>query len=59
MNMTIYVLHCFLGTNPEGKPVYLRDIWPTREEIQVEPPFLINFQKIDDTANTLDRKSVV
>lgn len=53
MNMTIYVLHCFLGTNPEGKPVYLRDIWPTREEIQVEPPFLINFQKIDDTANTL------
>ncbi|XP_065938353.1 cytoplasmic aconitate hydratase isoform X1 [Magallana gigas] len=23
-----------LGMNPEGKPVYLRDIWPTREEIQ-------------------------
>lgn len=55
MNMTIYVhvLHCLPGMNPEGKPVYLRDIWPTREEIQVQPPFLINFQKIDDAANTL------
>lgn len=45
MNMTIYVLHFFLGMNPEGKPVYLRDIWPTREEIQVEPPFLINLSE--------------
>lgn len=44
---------CFPGTNPEGKPVYLRDIWPTRDEIQVQPPFLFNFQKIDDTANSL------
>ncbi|KAL8563889.1 Aconitate hydratase mitochondrial [Nucella lapillus] len=23
-----------IGTNPEGKPVFLRDIWPTRAEIQ-------------------------
>ena len=26
-----YVL---IGTNQEGKPVYLRDIWPSREELQ-------------------------
>lgn len=51
--MTIYVLNCLPGMNPEGKPVYLRDIWPTREEIQVQAPLLINFQKIDDAANTL------
>ncbi|XP_072260516.1 cytoplasmic aconitate hydratase isoform X2 [Pyxicephalus adspersus] len=24
-----------LGTNADGKPVFLRDIWPTRDEIQV------------------------
>ena len=24
------------GTSPEGKAVYLRDIWPTRDEIQVQ-----------------------
>jgi aconitate hydratase len=25
-----------LGRDPNGEPVYLRDIWPTREEIQTE-----------------------
>ncbi|KAJ8311554.1 hypothetical protein KUTeg_010909 [Tegillarca granosa] len=25
-----------LGNNQDGKPVYLRDIWPTREEIQTK-----------------------
>ena len=25
---------CFIGMNQEGKPVYLRDIWPSREELQ-------------------------
>ena len=24
----------FAGNNQEGKPVYLRDIWPTRSQIQ-------------------------
>ena len=23
-----------LGTDPEGKPVYLKEIWPTHEEVQ-------------------------
>ncbi|XP_052786508.1 cytoplasmic aconitate hydratase-like isoform X2 [Mya arenaria] len=31
-----------LGTNAEGKPVFLRDIWPSREEIHtVEEEFVI------------------
>ncbi|XP_069103381.1 cytoplasmic aconitate hydratase-like isoform X2 [Argopecten irradians] len=31
-----------LGTNSEGKDVFLRDIWPTREEIQeVEKQFVV------------------
>ncbi|CAL1538233.1 unnamed protein product [Lymnaea stagnalis] len=31
-----------LGTSPEGKPIFLRDIWPTREEIQdVEKEFVV------------------
>ncbi|XP_064644944.1 cytoplasmic aconitate hydratase-like isoform X2 [Lineus longissimus] len=31
-----------IGTNKDGKPVFLRDIWPTREEIQeVERKFVI------------------
>ncbi|XP_015253525.1 PREDICTED: cytoplasmic aconitate hydratase [Cyprinodon variegatus] len=30
------------GTDPEGRPVFLRDIWPTRDEIQeVERKFVI------------------
>ncbi|GFS21117.1 aconitate hydratase [Elysia marginata] len=31
-----------LGTNAEGKPVFLRDIWPSREQIQkVEKEFVV------------------
>ncbi|XP_038124390.1 cytoplasmic aconitate hydratase [Cyprinodon tularosa] len=31
-----------IGTDPEGRPVFLRDIWPTRDEIQeVERKFVI------------------
>ena len=32
--LTIFLFH-FLGTSKDGNPVYLRDIWPTREELQV------------------------
>lgn len=33
-NMNIDLLNEPLGTSNDGKPVYLRDIWPTNEEIQ-------------------------
>lgn len=33
---------CFTAVSPEGREVYLRDIWPTRDEIQaVERTFVI------------------
>jgi aconitate hydratase len=31
--MDIDLYHDPLGTDPEGKPVYLRDLWPTQQEI--------------------------
>ena len=35
-------MFCLLGRNADGKPVFLRDIWPTRSEIQeVERKFVI------------------
>ncbi|KAM4808981.1 cytoplasmic aconitate hydratase isoform 1-T1 [Rhinophrynus dorsalis] len=52
-----------LGVNPEGKPVFLRDIWPTREEIQaVERQYVIpgmfkevyeKIEKVNESWNNL------
>lgn len=51
--------HFSTATNCDGKDVYLRDIWPTREEIQaVEKEFVIPsmfrevYQKIEVTAGS-------
>ena len=38
MHFTILVIYkqfCFSGHNSDGKAIYLKDIWPSREEIQV------------------------
>ncbi|RVE61149.1 hypothetical protein OJAV_G00167830 [Oryzias javanicus] len=53
-----------IAINGEGKEVYLRDIWPTREEIQaVEKAFVIpsmfrevyeKIEKVNERWNTLD-----
>ncbi|XP_075450838.1 cytoplasmic aconitate hydratase isoform X2 [Ascaphus truei] len=53
-----------LGVNAEGKPVFLRDIWPTRDEIQaVERQFVIpgmfkkvyeTMEKVNESWNNLD-----
>jgi aconitate hydratase len=32
--MDIDLYHEPLGTNDQGEPVYLRDVWPTRQEVQ-------------------------
>ncbi|CAL8240359.1 unnamed protein product [Merluccius merluccius] len=56
-----------IGVGTEGKPVFLRDIWPTREEIQaVEREFVIpsmfkevyeKIEKVNERWNALDAPS--
>lgn len=33
-SMLVDILHDPLGTDPDGQPVYLRDIWPSTQEIE-------------------------
>lgn len=48
-----------LGHTPEGKPVYLRDVWPTQEEISIAMERSINPEIFRRTyANTWDGNPV-
>ncbi len=63
-NMHIDLLKEPLGTSKDGKPVYLRDIWPSNEEIQTLVTDVVNSNMFseryshifegDDTWNNLD-----
>mgnify|MGYP003672021598 FL=1 len=63
-NMHIDLLKEPLGTNKNGKPVYLRDIWPSNEEIQALVTDVVNSEMFseryshifegDETWNNLD-----
>lgn len=47
----------FIGVNADGKPVFLRDIWPTRDEIQaVESKCVIPgmFKEVYEKIEVLD-----
>nr|XP_033776258.1 cytoplasmic aconitate hydratase isoform X2 [Geotrypetes seraphini] len=56
-----------MGRNAEGKPIFLKDIWPTRDEIQaVERQFVIpemfkevykKIEKVNESWNSLDAPS--
>ncbi|XP_029464445.1 cytoplasmic aconitate hydratase [Rhinatrema bivittatum] len=56
-----------LGRNSEGKPVFLKDVWPTRDEIQaVERQFVIpemfkevyeKIEKVNESWNSLNAPS--
>ncbi|KAM8882292.1 cytoplasmic aconitate hydratase isoform 1-T2 [Synchiropus picturatus] len=56
-----------IATNPEGKDIFLRDIWPTREEIQsVEKKFVVpsmfkevyeKIEKVNERWNALESPS--
>ncbi|GAC35514.1 aconitate hydratase AcnA [Paraglaciecola polaris] len=63
-NMQIDLLKEPLGTSHEGKPIYLRDIWPTNDEIQTLVTEVVNSEMFseryshifegDETWNNLD-----